>query len=423
MGKLIVEGRFIYTDNDFYGQAEINTETGLIENVSAVRGNANLIAAKGCLVFPGFSDLHMHARQDASGQHIHKEDFTAASEAAINGGVVHIADMPNNPIAPVNDEIYEAKESLTADSLVPVTLYAGIGPKTRPLKRHVPYKLFMGAHSKGSSTPYIAELDFFTRWQIEEAVCKYRGKDISIHCENPDILVRSEKAATHEERRPAEAEDSAVDFVLSLIGKYDINGNICHLSTKNALKKIKEAKSRGIKVTCEAAPHHLFFDRPMLTEYNRKWLQMNPPLRDREDRLEMIESLRAGDIDYLVTDHAPHTREEKARGISGVPQLDTYGCFVTWLMKDHAFTPQDIARVCSYNPGNFLRPFLGEVYGKGLGKIEDGYAGSLTIIDPNSPVIVSRENLKTKCGWSPFEGIEFPGRVAYTIVRGKVYKN
>ena len=159
----------------------------------------------------------------------------------------------------------------------------------------------------------------------------------------------------------------------------------------------------------------------MLTGENRMLLQMNPPLRSRADRLALVEALRSGVIDYLATDHAPHTLEEKEVGASGVPLLDTYGAFATWLMEVHGFSPQGIARVCAWNPGRFVREFLPAGFGRGVGRIEAGYVGSLTVLDLHTPYPVRREGLRTKCGWSPFEGFTFPGSVRWTVLRGRVH--
>jgi dihydroorotase len=159
----------------------------------------------------------------------------------------------------------------------------------------------------------------------------------------------------------------------------------------------------------------------MLTDENRLLLQMNPPLRSPSDRLALIEALRSGLVDYIATDHAPHTLEEKATGVSGVPLLDTYGAFATWLMAEHNFTAQEIARVCAYNPGRFVKEFLPAGFGEGYGVIAPGYVGSLTVLDLNSPWTVLREEMKTKCAWSPFEGFTFPGRVRHTVLQGRVY--
>lgn len=408
MSKLRVEGRIVNHDRSFDGSVIIDTETGIIDSVGEIEGRSD-IDTKGCLIFPGFGDLHVHAREDAGGTQNYKEDFVSASAAAIAGGVVQFAEMPNNPVAPVDDEKYEAKLRLSQKSLVDVTLYAGIGPETSPLSRRVPYKAFMG--------PSVGDLFFSTQEQLEQAIARYEGQNVSFHCEDPEILEASKNAPTHEVTRPAAAEITATDFALQLIERYNLKGKLCHYSTKEGLPKIKAAKERGLNVTVEATPHHLFFDATMLTPENHKWLQMNPPIRSREDRLALIEALREGTIDYLATDHAPHTVEEKEKGTSGVPHLDTYSDFVTWLMAEHNFTAEQVARFCSYNPGNFVNEFSDNKFGM----VAPGYIGSLTIININLPHVIKRSNIKSKCGWSPFEGHSFPGKTAFTVIRGKVY--
>jgi len=409
---LRVEGRIANHDREFDGAIEIDTDTGLIQSVGPLTGQSD-IDLTGCIIFPGFGDIHIHAREDAGGSQTYKEDFTTISAAAIHGGVVQVADMPNNPVAPVDDDSYFVKEQLTKKSDVTITLYAGIGPQTRPLNRHVPYKAFMG--------PSVGDLFFSSKQQLEDVIVNYRGRNVSFHCEDPTILEANKHAPLHELKRPASAEISATEFALYLIEKYDLVGKLCHYSTRDGLPLIAAAKARGVKVTCEATPHHLFFDTTMITPENRQWLQMNPPLRSEEDRIALIAALKSGLIDYVATDHAPHTLDEKIAGASGVPHLDTLGAFATWLMSEHNFSTANIARVFSYNPGRFVREFLPESLGKGFGSIEPGYVGSLTVLDPMKPYLVTRESVKTKCGWSPFEGYSLPGSVQCTVIRGKVY--
>jgi dihydroorotase len=410
---LRVEGRIANHNEVSEGAIEIDEASGLIVEVGPVRGRSDIDTA-GCVIFPGFGDLHVHAREDVSGREVYKEDFASASAAAIHGGVTHFADMPNNVVAPIDDASYAAKERLTEGAAVHITLYGGIGPGTHPLARAVPYKAFMG--------PSVGELFFRSPQQLEETIARYRGCNVSFHCEDPLILDASRGATTHEQRRPARAEVSATRLALELIERYQLRGKLCHFSTGEGMRDVIAAKQRGLRVTCEVTPHHLYFDDTMLNDENRLWLQMNPPLRGPEDRLAMIEALRTGAIDYLATDHAPHTLEEKQRGTSGVPHLDTYGAFTTWLMKEHGFTPQQIARVCAWNPGQFVREYLPQGSGYGFGRVEAGYLGSLTILDMQTPYTVRRETLRTKCGWSPFEGVTFPGSVRHTIVRGRVYR-
>ncbi len=386
----------------------INEATGLIEAVDRLgSGPADYEAPEAALIFPGFADIHVHAREDESGAHSYKEDFRTMSEAAIQGGVVHVADMPNNPVPPSDDIRYRAKEKLTESSLIPVTLYAALGPNTSPLSFPAPYKAFMGKS--------VGDTFFASREQLEAALERYRGQSVSFHCEDPGILDANKEKATHPLRRPPEAEISAVTTALELIERYELRGKICHASTARSVELIIAAKRRGIPATIEVTPHHLYFD-------DSAPLQMNPPLRTREDRFTLLEYLRKGDIDYLATDHAPHSVEERERGISGLPHLDTYGAFVSWLIKEKRFLPQEVLRAASANPGTFLSPFLGCGFGKGYGRIEKGYVGSLSVLDPSKSVTIAREMLKTKCGWSPFEGITFPGKVVATIVKGKIHR-
>ncbi|RJP43655.1 amidohydrolase [Candidatus Parcubacteria bacterium] len=413
---LRVEGRIVNHDRAFYGEVSIDLSSGLIERVGEPSGRAEIQIDPRCLVFPGFGDVHVHAREDAGGSQAYKEDFRTMSQAAVRGGVVHIAEMPNNPVPPVDDAGYRKKAGLALKSEVHVTLYGGIGPKTNPISFPVPYKVFMG--------PSVGDLFFTSKTELEKAISRYRGADVSFHCEDPEVLEAHKNEPTHEARRPLEAELSAIDFAVGLVERYGLRGKICHISSYGGVERAIAAKRRGVSLAIEVTPHHLYFDASMLTSENRPWLQMNPPLRTSpEDRLRLLRFLREGDIDYLATDHAPHTIEEKQKGISGVPHLDTYGPFVTWLMKGHRFKPEDVARVSSWNPGRFVEPYLPGSFGKGFGKVEEGYAGSLTIIDPESPITIRREMLKTKCEWSPFEGVTFPGRVLYTILRGKVHTN
>ena len=435
MKRLSVEGKIANHDREFDGRIEIDLTSGLIENVSPVTGSADILA-KG-IIFPGFVDLHIHAREDASGRMNYKEDYITCSQAAINGGVVAFADMPNTPTAPVNDEIYEEKKEIAKKSLVDATVYAAIGPGTEPLSFRVPYKVYMG--------PSVGNLYFASQWELEEVIKKYKGKHISFHCESPEVMQKYKDEPTHERQRPPGAESTAVEFALELIQKYDLRGKICHTSSRETVEKIMAAKKSGVAVTSEVTLHHLFFDEGMLTRENRIWLEVNPPLRSARDRTELIHALKLGEIDYLVTDHAPHTKEDKEKHVSGMPGLDTYGSFAAWLMKEQGFSARDIAMVCAYNPGKFVNQFSpspnpshqgrgkeefppldGEGKGgvnRGFGCIAKGYVGSLTIIDPNQPIKISKFNIKTKCGWSPYEGITFPGRVTHTIIRGKVYEH
>ncbi|TGK20903.1 amidohydrolase [Leptospira fluminis] len=411
-----ISGRFQTSTESFLGVIEIDPNSGRIASVQKGRLIESPSREDLCfdpdkvVIFSGFGDIHVHAREDETGKHIYKEDFLSVGLAAINGGVIHIADMPNNPVPPTDDQTYSRKRSLADRSPVRITLYAGIGPKTKPLSLNVPYKAFMG--------PSVGELFFHSNEQLEDTIRHYEGKNVSFHCEDPEILEKHQTELLHEDRRPPEAETLATDFALYLIEKYNLKGKLCHYSTGEGLQKIVKAKQKGISVTCEATPTHLYFDRTMLTDENRHWFQMNPPLRGPQDKAELIRGIREGWIDYLATDHAPHSVEEKRKGTSGISQLDTYSLFVTWLHREAEISLQKIAEICAENPGTFVNEFLPEEYGKGFGKPETGYCASFTVLDFYTPTTFRKENIRSKSGWSPFEGTTFPGSIVAVFHRG-----
>ncbi|MFQ5730889.1 MAG: amidohydrolase family protein [Planctomycetaceae bacterium] len=404
---MIIAGHLVSSAGVRRAQVRFDGET--IAEVGDELGTPDYAFGDDCLIFAGMGDIHIHARDDVSGKETYKEDFTTVSDAALHGGVIHVADMPNNPAPPIDDASYAAKQSHLQSRNVPiqVTLYAGIGPGTSPLSKPVPYKAYMG--------PSVGDLFFSSLEQLEETIAKYRGQCVSFHCEDPALLEAHRAAATHEERRPPECEVSATRFALQMIDKYDLTGKLCHYSVGEGLPLIREARTRGLRVTCEVTPHHLYYDTSDITADNRGQMQMNPPLRAEADKIAMLEGLRDGTLDYLATDHAPHTREENAKGVSGQPHLDTYGAFVTWLLVAQHFSPQRIAEVCSANPGDFVNRYTAP---KRFGRIEPGYAASLSVLNLKKPATIHRSDLKTKCRWSPFEGVTFPGSVEAVFLDG-----
>ncbi len=405
---MIIQGTLVRSSGTFNSQIRI--EDDRIVEVGSNLGKADYSFPEHCLIFAGMGDIHIHARDDVGESQTYKEDFCTAGDAAINGGVVHVADMPNNPVPPITDESYHEKTRhlQKRSPSIHFTLYAGIGPGTKPLSFAVPYKAYMG--------PSVGDLFFKTLEQLDETLSQYSGCDVSFHCEDPVLLDQHATAKNHEDQRPAECEISATRFALQMIEKYNLRGKLCHYSVGEGLPLIRDAKSRGLQVTCEVTPHHLYFDQSDLTDQNRGKMQMNPPLRTIADRQAMLEALRDGTLDYLATDHAPHTLEENEQGISGQPHLDTYGAFVTWLILDQGFTPEQAARFCSENPGNFVNPYVSP---KKFGKTEAGYTASLTVLNMQQPITIKREDMKTKCGWSPFEDITFPGSVEAVFIEGR----
>ncbi len=376
-----------------------------------------------CLLFSGFGDVHIHAREDCSGKKNYKEDFLTASNAALNGGIVHVGEMPNNDIPPIDDESYLNKFFLTKKADIPFLLYGGIGPDTRPLKIRVPYKVYMG--------PSVGDLFFTSLDDLKRRMPLYENQHVSFHCEDPLLLEKNKKETTHLARRPVDCEVMATEKALEFIETNNLKGKLCHFSSGDGLELVRAAKERQVNVQVEVTPMHLFFSTENAINYfsskeeAEKFLQMNPPIRQEKDRQSMLLAVKNGLIDYLATDHAPHTLEEKEQGISGMPGLDTYAGFVTYLIEKEGIAIQRISLMCSENPGSFFNNFLSTFsehwpnMGKGFGFIEEGYSASFTILNLKKPYTVTKEGLKTKCKWSPFEGVTFPGSLESLFLMGK----
>ncbi len=398
--NIVIQGRFVDAVKEFYGQVVVSD--GIITDVITKHSDFRKPDAEynpNNIIFPGFVDLHVHSREDPKGAEQHKEDLSTIAAAAINGGVVAVMDMPNTKHAITTMADLELKQKKAKELPIDFHFYLGIGPETKPAN-HRFYKVFMAKS--------VGELYFRNFESLDAKMALYKKgifsepKVVSFHCEDPAMIEQDPE-------RPEISELSAINKALDIIKKYQLVGNICHVSTRIGLQAIINS---GLRVTCEVTPHHLLFDESNFRNYKMSdFITMNPPIRTKEDREFLLQALINSQIDLLASDHAPHLLEEKEKGIRGVPNLDTYGLFVTYLMQK--MNPHNIARITSYNPGKFL----GEAYGL----IEKNGIGSFTVINPNNPTRVMHELLKTKCSWSPYEDVVFPGKVEATIVRGRLY--
>ncbi len=403
-------------------QIRFNEKTGVIleaGDLKVPRSELDYYFANDCLLFAGMGDVHIHAREDVSGKNNYKEDFTSALEAMKNGGLSHAGDMPNNPIPPVDDQSYEAKFQLGQKAQGALWFYAGIGPETKPLSYAVPYKVYMG--------PSIGELYFKDLESLDQTLVHYRGQSVSFHCEDPEILDTHKNAPTHHARRPVEAESVATRDALKLIEKYELKGKLCHYSSDEGLKLIREARERGVDVSIEVTPQHLYFDLNTIDPKKLKSFQMNPPIRFVKDREALMSALRNGEIQYLATDHAPHTDEEKEKGTSGLTGLDTYCGFVSWLLQE-GISPELVAKITAENPGDFHNRFLPswkklsssyDTFGLGVGYLKPGFRANFTILSPKAPHTVTKDKLKTKVAHSPFLGVTFPGQLHSLFIGGR----
>lgn len=412
---LIIEGKIV--NPDAMHDAQIAIDNGYI---TAIRKQGlkseRKIEAQRCLIFPGFIDLHAHLREDSSHKWDYKEDFQSGTAAAVHGGITTVIDMPNTPLPCISsDRLIKKKELARTEGVIDILFYGGVSDSNintiaSMQKEAIAYKIYLAETTGGL---YIGD-DVLPK---AIAAVEATAKPLVIHCEDQRVIEKMRKrlkVTAHSELRPEEAELSAVKKVLAAASgdiktKIKTKIDIAHVSVYRTLDLIEK------RFHCEVTPHHLFFTKKDV--HGNAFLKVNPPLRSEENRLLLLDAFKSGKIDFLVTDHAPHTKEEKARAFfeapAGVPNLDTYGNFVAWLIVHCGVPPMLIARVCAYNPAMFLRLH-------DRGNIEVGKRANLSILDIHKPVKISSERLYTKCKWSPFEGYEFPGAVRHVISNGAV---
>ncbi len=459
MKTISIEGLLATHDKKPYrGRIEIDTKTGLIASVSKPKKKADFVYGDDCLIFAGFGDVHIHAREDETGKQVYKEEYATAADAALHGGVVHVAAMPNTPNPVVGKKEFEwhRRRVASLSTSVAILNYLGIDSKTKPLGKpgEYFYKLYFGKSVGDLTVTYGSELDTI--------LARYKGQHISFHVEYEPIVQASASGKTHSDRRPVECVNEGLRILLPLIEKYKIKAKLCHWSTGGeSFEMIAQYRKRGCDIVLEVSPLHLLFDTSMTDADPTLWtkIQMNPAVQAPAHRAALIKGLKDGFIQFIATDHAPHTEEEKFSAFtkfkteypglsnkdiaaqikkkdeklflatccennhSGAPWLDTYALVTTWLMREYGFRAQDIARVSAYMPGKFVNPHLkkqfpGKKFGKGFGEIRKGFMGSLTVLNTKSQTLVKREDLKTKVGWSALQGRVMPGALEAVFIGG-----
>lgn len=414
---MIVEGTFVQPEGPTYGQVAI--EEGVIQAVGPRLGPADVILPG--WVFPGFLDFHVHAREyprpeaandeqkEQHRRHLAKETFASAGEAARRGGVVGFAEMPNNPVPPDHREVWEQKCRLAEAAGLPVVVIGAITAGSKPFAE-IPYKMMMDRCCGGIAFADLSE--------AEATLEAYRGHFVIFHCEDPDVL------RTGGPGRPPLAEIRAIARVLEWAERFGLDAHVAHISTREGVEAIARHNAAGRRrVSCEVTPHHLVFSRNVqairppygpLAELRRgDRLSMNPPLREEEDRRALLRLLRDGKIDFVATDHAPHTLADKDAGAPGVAHLETLGPFAPWLWMAGGLSPARVAEVLSGAPGRLFERFLG----RRIGRIAPGYEATFTALDPSRGTPVAPP-FASRCGWSPFEGLTLPGAVVETWLAG-----
>ena len=366
------------------------------------------------VLFPGFVDVHVHLREPGFS---YKETIRTGTLAAAHGGFAHVAAMPNlDPVPDCAAALAVQRAIIEKDALVHVHPYGAVsigekGERLADLEGLAPGVIAFSDDGRGVQSESLMR-EAMTR-------CHALGKILAAHCEDNSLLHGGyihdgAYARAHGYRGIcSESEWGPIARDLRLAEETGCAYHVCHVSTKESVALIRAAKRRGVDVTCETAPHYLTFTDEDLQEDGR--FKMNPPLRAREDRDALIEGLLDGTIDMLVTDHAPHSREEKARGLEksamGVVGLETsFAASYTALVQTGILPLEKLVDLMHGAP---MRRF-------GCGtELAEGQPADLTAFDLTKTYTVDPETFLTMGRATPFAGCALTGVCKLTMIGGE----
>ena len=416
MLKYLLKNGLLFTKEGFL-PADLLTAEGRI--VSIARGldaaGAAVIDLHHAAVFPGFVDVHVHLREPGFS---YKETIRTGTLSAARGGYVHVCAMPNlDPVPDSLESLNVQREIIARDAAVHVHPYGAItrgerGEALADMEAMAPYAAGFSDDGRG-----VQSGEMMRKAMLE---AKRLGKPVAAHCEDNGLLrggyIHDGDYARARGHRGicSESEWGQIARDLKLAEETGVKYHVCHVSARESVALIREAKARGVDVTCETGPHYLVFCDGDLREDGR--FKMNPPIRSREDRAALIEGLRDGTIDMIATDHAPHSAEEKGRGLEksamGVVGLETaFAAVYTHLVKPGLLS---MDRLMALLNGNAARRFG---YGTPLA---EGQPADLTVFGLDRPFKVDPERFQSMGRATPFAGMELYGVCLLTMADGKI---
>ena len=379
------------------------------------QANCKVVDAEGLLVAPGLVDVHVHFREPGFTQ---KEDIATGAAAAAKGGFTTVVLMANTKPAVDNKETLAYVSGKGEETDIHVTTCANVTVGMRG-KELVPMKELAAAGAVGFTDDGIPLMDEKIVRRAMELSAEL-DMPVSFHEEDPKLIanngINRGKASAHYGigGSPREAEISLVERDLKLALETGAWMNVQHISAKESVELVRKAKQTGHNIHAEATPHHFTLTEEAAIEYGTM-AKMNPPLREEEDRLEIIRGLVDGTIDIIATDHAPHTVEEKAKGIteapSGIIGLETaLPLGITELVDKGYMGMKQLLRLMSTNPA--------AMYHLDAGYLAEGGPADLVLID--TAAVTTVEEFASKASNSPFIGWKLQGQVKVTICGGKI---
>ena len=388
---IILKNAYYVEENKFI---DIKIDNGIIVEISDnIHGDG--IDLKGQIISRGLIDMHCHLREPG---YEYKETIETGMKSAINGGYAAICPMANtNPVNDNLETLNHIKSKANGYNLLPIC-----------------------ATTKNLAGKELTDINLLK----ENGAIAFSndGKPVDNQNVLAEALKTNELIISHAEimelNGTPESEYKAVEREIETLRKTGGRYHFAHISTKESVELIRKAKADGLKVTCETDPH--YFSLVKTNEnLNNTFYKVNPPLRNEDDRIAVIEGLKDGTIDVIATDHAPHSLEEKQKSYAEAPMgivgFETaIGLAFTYLKK--YLSTKEILDKFTTDPAKILGI-------KDFGEIEVGNKANLTVINPDLKWIVKGENFKSKCKFTPFESCELTGKATMTIVNGEIYDN
>ncbi len=407
----------VFRDGKFAeGVLLVDRESGRFVADASAAGTADrTVDLKGLHVVPGLVDVHVHLREPGFP---HKETIATGTAAAARGGYTTVCAMPNlDPVPDTPEHLRVQTDLIRRDALVRVVPYASITVGQRGSGELVdfaalaPYVVGFSDDGRGVQS---AEL-------MEEAMRRAAavGKPIVAHCEVDELLRGGyihdgDYCRQHGHKGIcSESEWRQVERDIALAEKTGCQYHVCHVSTRESVELVRQAKARGLRVSCETAPHYLLLCDDDLQEEGR--FKMNPPLRSRADRAALLEGVADGTIEVIATDHAPHTAEEKSRGLAGsamgIVGLEcAFPLLYKYMVLPGAISLERLVELMSVNPRR--------IFGLG-GGLEPGDAADFTVFDLDAQYKIDPAAFRSKGRATPFAGWPVQGRAVMTVVGGK----